>query len=430
VKVLLALSIVCLCGQLLAVDSTPLPDTDAELNRWCPEPPAGKNAAAPFVQGFAAINVTNQDWQGTNLPWLGKAPTPPIDRPLTPSLANAIKEYLGRNENAFNDFRQAAVLKESRYPWDLTLGPNSQLKHLSGVKLASKSLALYVLDRANSGDGDKAAEGLMLQLALIESLESEPILISQEVRANCVHYLLYALTQALNRVNLPAKRVDEIEKRLGGLERMEAEGYGFKRGLVGEKVLIRDMFDMPAEKMAAWYLENTIMGITKEDRAIVTGKYARKTDDLFATETSSQVLAAWEVPYPDRFKQVADLCKTRLALAETNKYPVASVQLRWISGALEEEANALLCFRLMKTAVGLQRFSQDHDNKYPDALAQMVPIYLKSLPENPTDGQSLKYKKSNRGYLLSGTRRETKFSFAGEGELPWQITIVAAPESK
>ena len=172
------------------------------------------------------------------------------------------------------------------------------------------------------------------------------------------------------------------------------------------------------------------MGITKEDRAIVTGKYARKTDDLFATETSSQVLAAWEVPYPDRFKQVADLCKTRLALAETNKYPVASVQLRWISGALEEEANALLCFRLMKTAVGLQRFSQDHDNKYPDALAQMVPIYLKSLPENPTDGQSLKYKKSNRGYLLSGTRRETKFSFAGEGELPWQITIVAAPESK
>src|ERR1700722_236897 len=230
-----ALSLVCVwligyCGQLLAAKATEMPRTDAELNQWCPEPPAGKNAASLFVQGAAAMSITKEDSTGANLPWIGNAATPAIDQPLSSSLSNSIKEFLNRNEAAFDYFRRAAVLKEARYPWDMTLGPDAPLPHLRDVKLVNKSLALYVLDRANSGDGEKAVDGLMIQFALIESLESEPILISQETRADCVQYILFSLTQMLNRVNVPSGRLGKIEEQLDLLERKEAEGYGFKRG--------------------------------------------------------------------------------------------------------------------------------------------------------------------------------------------------------
>ena len=250
------------CGWLLAIDPTTLPKTDAELNQWCPEPPAGKNAAVVFMQGTAAKNVPKEDYYNTNLPWLGKAGSPAIDRPLSLSVSNAIKDFLSRNEAAFNFFRQAAMFKESRYPWDLTRGPDAELKHLGGIIVASKMLALHALGQADRSDGEKAAEGLMIHFALVESLESEPILVSQAVRAESVPYLLFALTQVLNRVAMPAESLNKIEERLELLEKQEAEGYGFKRGLVGARVLIRDFFDMPAEKAAAWLQDNPIPEIT------------------------------------------------------------------------------------------------------------------------------------------------------------------------
>ena len=110
-----------------------LPQTLAELDAWYVEPPDGQNAATFNLRGIKAMQISGAD-QIANLPVLGKLPAPPPGTPLPAPMKSALAAFMQRNRDALPFFAQGAQYEQSRYPIDLTHGPDTTLPHLIGIK--------------------------------------------------------------------------------------------------------------------------------------------------------------------------------------------------------------------------------------------------------------------------------------------------------
>jgi hypothetical protein len=104
----------------------------------------------------------------------------------------------------------------------------------------------------------------------------------------------------------------------------------------------------------------------------------------------------------------------------------------YLSGALGKEAEALARLRLGLTAVALEEFRADHDNRYPAALPELTPKFLSTSPEDPFDGQPMRYRTKGAGYTLYSVGPDLKDGggapMAGEaGDMVFML--VAPPKS-
>ena len=119
----------------------------------------------------------------------------------------------------------------------------------------------------------------------------------------------------------------------------------------------------------------------------------------FVENTFEQILAARQAAFPDRLK-VADLIRQRVIEAVTKKQGIIPYFLPALAALPAKEAASLTQFRLGLTAVALEQFRAAHLGRYPDSLSELAPDYLSGAPLDPFDGQSLRYRKENGGYLL------------------------------
>jgi hypothetical protein len=133
----------------------------------------------------------------------------------------------------------------------------------------------------------------------------------------------------------------------------------------------------------------------------------------------------------DRLK-AADLISQRVTKAADKKLAIIAWLLPGLAGDAAKEAECLASLRLASTALALEQFRTAHDNRYPDALAELRPDYSASTPVDPFDGQALRYRKKGGGYLLysvgpdlkddSGERMNGK-----EGDIVFAVVTSAKP---
>ena len=66
---------------------------------------------------------------------------------------------------------------------------------------------------------------------------------------------------------------------------------------------------------------------------------------------------------------------------------------------IRSTANDSARLRVAETALAVERFRLAHQNQLPGSLAALVPAYLKSVPTDPFDGQPLRFKRLEKGYV-------------------------------
>ena len=117
-------------------------------------------------------------------------------------------------------------------------------------------------------------------------------------------------------------------------------------------------------------------------------------------ETSfQQLLSARKETFPDRLK-TADLIQQRATEAANQGLLFCGWSLPSLTGAVRREATCLANLRLAVTAVALEQFRAAHDNRYPASLSELTPKYLDAPLMDPFDGQPLRYRKQDAGYVL------------------------------
>jgi hypothetical protein len=376
-----------------------LPQTLAELDAWYVEPPAGQNAATFNLRGIKAMQISGAD-QIANLPVLGKLPAPPPGIPLPAPMKSVLAAFMQRNREALKFFAQGTQYEQSRYPIDLTHGPDTTLPHLIGIKHGMQLAEMAAILDAENNDEKQAAADVLMTLALARSLKAEPPLISQLVRSAGVSLAVDALNRVMNRTTLPPESLSELSRAFQNMEDYDARGEGFNRAMAGERAMHLGLFDNP-NKLARYLstLGTTDMPDEQRRRMVEHLKQPgslKEEQDYFET-TFQQLLSARKEAFPERLK-VADLIRQRGSEATARGLLFCGWYFE--SSSVSREARCLANVRLALTAVALEQFRAAHDNRYPAALSELTPNYLDAVLTDPFDGQPLRFRKQAAGYVL------------------------------
>ena len=378
------------------------PQTPEELNAWYVEPPAGQNVATYDLQGINVAQTKGAD-QIANLPILGKLPPPTPSTPLSPAVKSALAAFLQRNRDALQCFAEGAKYEQSRYPIDLTKGADTLLPHLAGVKSGGQLCQMAAIWDAENHDGQKAADDVLMTLALARSLQNEPVLISQLVRAAGVSLVADGLNQIINRTALPSESLSELSKAFKSMEDFDAPGEGFTRALVGEKVNHMALLNNREQLIGLLSAPGNFGLSSEQDQQLI--KYVNQTGSLKAEQdyletTFQQLLAARQEAFPDLLKAVSDVIHQRVTEAKNRGLLLNPMYWDGFDNSVFREARCLANVRLALTAVALEQFRAAHGNRYPGALAELAPDFLPAVPVDPFDGQPLRYRKQDAGYVL------------------------------
>jgi DNA-binding transcriptional MerR regulator/predicted HicB family RNase H-like nuclease len=315
----------------------------------------------------------------------------------------ALAAFVQRNREALQFFAQGAQYEQSRYPIDLTKGSDTLLPHLMGIKRGMQLSEMAAILDAENNDEKQAANDVLMTLALARSLKAEPVLISQLVRSAGVSLAVDALNQVVNRTTLSPESLRGLTKALQSMEDYDARGEGFSRSMAGELAMHLALLNNPAKLVRDLSTASaTDVPEGQRHRMIEYLKQARslKEEQDYLETTSQQLLSARKETFPQRLKVVSDLIRQRVTEA-TDRGLLLNV---WLSDGLDKhvnrEARCLANLRLALTAVTLEQFRAAHNNRYPAGLSELTPSYLNTVLTDPFDGQPLRYRKQDAGYVL------------------------------
>jgi hypothetical protein len=401
------------------------PQTLAEFNAWYVEPPAGQNAATFYAQGLNTLAAI--DTAGSSLPLLGKGKLPPLGTPLSGSMRSTLSGFVRSNKDAFQLFVQGSKHEQSRYPLDLSLGIETPLPHLGKFRKAIQFLELSAIVHAEVNEASNAANDLRIAVALARSLETEPVLTSQMVRATSVSVVVDALEQIVNRVTLPAESLTELSKAFQHIADWDAQGEGFTRGLVAERASSTALLHTPQKLLEVATAPGMDVPPELRDRMAARLQKNNKLtqEEQFLQSTFQQLLAARKEPLPDRLK-VESLIHQKSAEAAGKKLAIIEWLVPSLARPPAKEAECLASARLGLTAIALEQFRAAHDNRYPATLSELTPACLSAVPLDPFDGQPLRYRTKGSGYTLysigpdlkdDGGERKT----AKEGDILFEV---------
>jgi hypothetical protein len=112
-----------------------------------------------------------------------------------------------------------------------------------------------------------------------------------------------------------------------------------------------------------------------------------ETNIAIAGSPTSKILASTNVPNRNE------------SIARSRLYIFSSLLLPSMSRIFVKELNDLARCRLTQTAIAVERFRVTH-GRLPDSLNNVAPEFLPSVPQDPFDGNPLRYKRLSKGYVV------------------------------
>jgi hypothetical protein len=375
------------------------PGTLTQLNAWYVEPPAGQNGADYYTKGLNALQGGNG--AGANRPLVAKETLPPPGTPVSASVKSSLTSFVRGNGEALRLFGQGAKFEQSRYPVDLTPGYAAPFPHLPKLRSAGLVVEASAILHAEAHEGKAAADDVLVGLALARSLQAEPTLLSQLVRAGLVATAVDTWEQSVNRAALPQGQLSDLMKIFKNMEEYEAGGEGSNRGLAGERATWIALLGEPSKLLEALSLPGVEIRADQREQTLARlnkgGPLKEQQQEL--DRIFDQLMRARKAPFPARL--AADkVIQEQLAEAARKKTLVLGVLLPSFSGRSAKEAESLARLRLGLTAVALEQYHAAHNRQYPSDLTQLAPEFLPAPELDPFDGQPLRYRAKGSGYVL------------------------------
>lgn len=352
-------------AALSAVRAAGFPGTAEELNAAYAEPPPEQNAAPVFTQ--AIRRIVQAPTNAANLPLVTSArvPLPAASEPLAPAVRQAVSAHLARNQAALALFRQAAGMRQCRFPVDLRQGAATPLPHLAGLRGGDRLLQLEAALHADNRNVPGAVASIEAILGIARALENEPALISHLVRIAQEGAAATALERLLCRQPMPEKQREAL-----------AIGFAAAEGR-----------DDLARTVAA---EIVIMGTDFDrNRKAAEGMAGRSLDPAEFFGAHTRLLAAGRAPYPQRLATFATGAGSARGLTSAD-----------MEALLRKDAKHHAHLRLVRAALTIEAFRSATRLPAPKTLAELPVDFLKAVPTDPFDGKPLRYKPQTRGYLI------------------------------
>ena len=378
-----------------------LPVTLGELDAWYPPVPEEDNAGPLFLQALGSFKSDAE--RRKLLPVVGGNPVQVSPgEPYPDEIVALMEEAIGANEEVFRLVRAAAAMPGCRYPVDCTQGSPVRLDHLARLRELGRFLCLRAHLEAERGQGDEAAATVSDILRVSRSLDAEPIFRSQLVRILIVGIAESGLARVLSRTQIGAESCARLAEELGPCVSPET----WRRALSGERCLMLPGFSevQPLRNPGASVMENLVPGGYVMSRRVLLGIGLGDLDMLYYLRINDRIMEAVNTPYPACLRIDYDAWWEELpqVLAwRTLNY------LGGLSGVPRARGRHIAEIRCARTALAIERHRIGHGVLPPD-LATLVPEYMQQVPIDPMDGNPLRYRRLERGYVVYSIGRDFK----------------------
>ena len=372
-----------------AIRAAGYPITCAELDRWYSIPNDVENAADVILDATHYYAASNKP---ELTPVVGQAEMPGRTEPLSEETKQLIGQYLAQNKRALELLGEAAAIEHSRYPIDLSAGFAARMPHLREIRDVARLLLLDAFWHVQNNEGEEAMEAVVSIFGVARTLAKEPLIVCQLFRFTCESIGVSAIEQVVNRMELGDEQLAKLSETCAQGE----DESGLLRGLVGERCAVFDVLRAPESvnpqffgaprSMGLLYGAYRAVGLTDKEASI----YLDLMDGLFD---------ALRLPEHERVKAA------EAVEAEIEDVPRIYVMLHMLMPGhlriFQLSLSNVARLRTVRAGLAIERYRLAN-GKLPEKLAELVPAYLDAVPMDPFDGQELRYKRLEKGYVVYG----------------------------
>jgi hypothetical protein len=371
-----------------AIRAAGYPVTCAELDKWYAIPPNVENAAYKIIDAFTYYKKWDRE-KAELLPVAGKAKLPPRTEPMPEEMKALITQYVADNNEALELLHAGAAIEHCRYPIDLSAGFETLTPEISEIRPGIFMLKLEAFLHAENGNGESAIRSVKSCFGIARSLAKEPITISQLVRSACQNVAATTIEYCLNRIKFTDEQLVELIESVQKSESISDMTYAF----VGERCFGISFFIAPGS------VDPGLMGGVpfRPLLALYKAVGMADSDAVIYLDLMEEYMKIYELPLHKR----QDAAKAVEARFQSTSQ--AHILLHVIMPALARITiiDTRNVAQLLTARVGLaiERYRLAA-GKLPDTLADLVPDYLDAVPKDPFDGNELRYKKLEAGFIV------------------------------
>ena len=373
--------------RIEAIRVAGFPVTPQELDTWYPWPASGENAAS-WITGAASYCWKLPQEDSRRLERIvGRGDDRPCPtEPLAADLRELLERYIQTSSQALKLLHEAAAVAECRFPIDLSQGRATPLTHLSDVREGCLRLCLEAVRCVEHGDPDGAAGALEASLHIARSLDREPIPVSHMVRTWGPVWTASVLERALNRVVLADGQLASLYRDLCDIHATE----GALRAYAGHRCMSLTFFEKPQAVDRRFFGKLPPVALREVYRAL--GLSAR--EGTIFLDYMDECLRITRLPPWQRPGDVE-----ALDAGLRGRRSIFLRELTQTAMMIRREVQSMAQVEVAATAVAVQRYRLAR-RELPETLDGLVPVYLAAVPADPFDGAPLRYRRTDRGFVV------------------------------
>jgi len=346
------------------------------------------------------------DWDQKNiylLPIYDFARLPKVDEPIDDRTLSIISNYLNDNHQAIERLHQAVKLTKFRcidYSQDIT--PTHVLR--LGVGIFEDMLYLETLFYAENQQTDRAVQAVVSTFRLATLQYQEPLILSSRLGLSVTNMAVRNLEYALNRCSLTQPQIQEIATAISEIQ----SAPRLYRALIGERCMSSDI-NYLWEGSSTYFvmsIDRTGLGWSGARPAQFKERYFPYSDVVGVPDMDhadylnfmDRYIAMLDLPVEERLQAVNDIDNEVNSIPKT--FPITRLYTPRASKLLLLDIRYLAFLNAAQCALLVEQYRLDHEGQLPRELKELVPDYVETLPVDPYDGSSIKYKKIGDGYIV------------------------------
>lgn len=298
--------------------------------------------------------------------------------------------------------REANKIMASRYPVDFSQGLASNMKHCADVVNSAKTLRALGWYQLRQGRHEEAVAHVFHILRLGRSLEAEPFLISQLMRAHCLHQAVSLFGEVLSSGQVDAVTLDALKPLVDSYDARSMMAIS----IAGERCVMADILTGSIEKK--WEVIN--FSNEADDKEKFYGRLGLRKFEMQGLHmrdllTSFQVFDELDAAAKEeRMLSQLDAITDRvidLKILKPNHTPaiIPGMLLPSLIKGIHAFLEAEVAQQNFLTAIAIERYHLT-EKRFPESLEHLIPKYISRLPVDSFSSGSLIYVPQPAGYFL------------------------------
>ena len=325
---------------------------------------------------------------------------------------------LSKYDSTIEELRTASQLPYSRFPlnYDVEHPFATLLPHLAPLKSLSQVLQLRAIAQLQAGETDKALADVKLSLRLVESIRTEPFLISELVRIAMFEIALQPIYKGLAEHRWSDEQLVTLDAELAKLDFLA----DYQSAMRGEQAMTCATIDFFSKKnsyqryeaLSGWGVLDDL-GVTLwgqlKNKAKMVGIYLMPTgwftqNKLFIAKGEQGWITGVISPErhlasPQKYREV-EQAESGIYSRPARPWNFLAKEFYPALGASgRKSSREQISVDLARTAIALERYRLAH-GEFPESLDALVPQFVAQVPHDVIGGQPLKYRREANGQFI------------------------------